>query len=154
MAHVCVAISHVEHGIFQFVRFVPWGSTHQHDPLLAEHSRLESDCFDCSCGWLCHRRSRDQQENGEAGEQTDRISEMSSHGSTPKVGGFLPELWQRSLGKRLIVPEKKARKIRCSAFYDFMNFATPLMNICTASITSNMPIKRSTAISPRSFNSR
>jgi len=37
--------------------------------------------------------------------------------------------------------------------HGFMNFATPLMNICTASITSNIPINRSIAITPRSFNS-
>jgi|GEM_PF-6233294 len=38
--------------------------------------------------------------------------------------------------------------------YFVMNFATPLMNICTASITSSMPINRSMAISPRSFSTR
>ena len=38
--------------------------------------------------------------------------------------------------------------------YGFTNFARPLMNICTASMTSNIPINRSIAINPLSFNSR
>ena len=42
--------------------------------------------------------------------------------------------------------------IPASPAHGFMNFATPLMNICTASITSNIPIKRSIAITPLSFN--
>ena len=49
---------------------------------------------------------------------------------------------------------QSCREISLTACYRLRKSATPFMNICTANITSNIPISLSMAISPRCFSTR